>query len=363
MTWISRRRFGKNLLVSMAAGSSLGNSMEYSKGDQVARTPSLTDVDGILVGHYTLRERPTGCTVITARSPFIAGVDVRGGAPGTRETDLLRPESTVERVDAVVLSGGSAYGLDAATGVVRYLEEKGRGFEVRGTRVPIVCGAILFDLFLGDPKIRPDATAGHEAARAASDSSVPEGNVGAGAGCTVGKMFGLDRAMKSGLGSWSLRRPDGLRVGALAAVNCVGDVVDPARGKIIAGARVAKGKAFLDTMDQIRRGSESMPFARSNTVIAVVATNASLSKAQCAKVAQMAQDALARCIYPSHTPWDGDTTFAIATGLWSSGERPPDVGIIGALAADALATSILRGVERAEPWGAYPSSRTLASSR
>jgi L-aminopeptidase/D-esterase-like protein len=360
---ISRRKFSRRVLGSMAAGSYLGVSMKAAPEEAPARVASLTDVDGILVGHCTLSERPTGCTVITARAPFTAGVDVRGGAPGTRETDLLRAENLVGSVNAILLSGGSAFGLDAAAGVVRWLEEQGLGFEVGQVRVPIVCGAILFDLFLGDPKIRPDARAGYEAAKAASSAQVKEGNVGAGAGCTVGKVIGAAGAMKAGLGTWSLIRADGLTVGALVAVNCFGDVIDPARGKIIAGARRPDGKGYVDAMEFLRRGREQPVLAHENTVIGVVATNAALNKAQCNKVAQMAQDALARCINPAHTPWDGDTVFAISSGRFPATDKPVDAGLIGALAADVLATAILRAVEKADAWGAYPSSRSLARGR
>lgn len=320
---------------------------------------SITDVEGILVGHYTMQERPTGCTVITASKPFVAGVDVRGGAPGTREIELLKPESSLDRIDAIFLSGGSAFGLDVGTGIARYLEEQGRGFDAKVARVPIVCGAILFDLMLGDPKIRPNATAGYEAMKAAGSGRVLEGNVGAGAGATVGKFFGVERAMKSGLGSWSLARPDGLKVGALTAVNPVGDVVDPATGKVIAGARTKDRKGFTGVMRQLREGyRRGSPF-QDNTVLAVVATNAVLTKTQCTKVAQMAQDALARCIYPAHMLWDGDTVFAISTGTWAR-TNEPDVGIIGALAADALATAIVRGVLECESWGCYPAAKDYA---
>ncbi len=330
--------------------------MQTKDQNKSPRRFSITDVDGILVGHFTFHERPTGCTVVTSPEAFSAGVDVRGGAPGTRETDLLRAENTVANINAIVLSGGSAFGLDAATGVVKYLEEQGRGFDVRGLKVPIVCGAILFDLALGNPQIRPNAQAGYAAAKNASHDPVPEGNVGAGAGATVGKMLGIERAMKGGLGSWSLSRPEGLKVGALVAVNCVGDVVNPANGRIIAGARMPKG-GFMGTMEQLRTGSQPDSLTRDNTVLAVVATNAALDKAQCTKVAQMAQDALARCIYPSHTPWDGDTVFAVATGRWTPAKHPADVGLIGALAADVLATAILRAVEKADSWGPYPAAR------
>jgi L-aminopeptidase/D-esterase-like protein len=322
----------------------------------MARTPSLTDVKGIRVGHYTSPDRPTGCTVVTAQTPFVAGIDVRGGAPGTRETDLLKPENSVDQIDAIFLSGGSAFGLETGTGISRYLEEHDRGFDTGTARVPIVCGAILFDLHLGDPKIRPDARAGYEAIRAASDDPVREGNVGAGAGATVGKMLGAGLAMKGGLGSWALACPDGLRVGALAVVNSIGDVINPYTGEIIAGTRRKDGKGFAGIMKNLRQGFRpDSPFTN-NTILAIVATNAVLTKAQCSKVAQMAHDALARCVYPAHMPWDGDVVFAISTGTWTA-KRGADTGIIGALAADALASAIVRGVQRAESWGKYPSPK------
>lgn len=315
------------------------------------RIPSLTDVDRLIVGHYTLRKRPTGCTVIMSRTAFTAGVDVRGGAPGGRELELLRPENSVDRVDAIFLSGGSAFGLDVGTGISRWLEERGRGFDAGVARVPIVCGAILFDLRIGDPSVRPGARAGYEAARSAGREKTPEGNVGAGAGATVGKIMGPRRAMKGGLGSWSITRPDGLTVGALAAVNAVGNIVDPKSGKVVAGVRRKGGEGFVDIEQEMRNGYDpGAPFS-GNTVLGVVATNASLSKTQCTRVAQMAQDALARCIYPAHTPWDGDTVFAISTGAWRGAVDP---GVVGILAADALATAIVRGVTEAESWGPYP---------
>jgi L-aminopeptidase/D-esterase-like protein len=311
------------------------------------RRPSLTDIEGILVGHFTLKDRPTGCTVITSVVPFTAGVDVRGGAPGTRETDLLRAENSVAKINAIFLSGGSAFGLDVGAGVVRWLEEKELGYRLGEVRVPIVCGAILFDLNLGDSRIRPDAQAGYEAACAAGADPVAEGSIGAGAGCTVGKMFGPVRAMRGGLGSWAWKGTDGLRVGALAAVNCVGDVWDPARVTIVAGATTSDGKGFVDTIAQLRGGFRPEIPDPGNTVIAVVATNAKLDKAGCTKVAQMSHDALARCIYPAHTPADGDTVFAIATGRHSIGCNSVEIGVIGALAADVLATAIVRGCRAA----------------
>jgi L-aminopeptidase/D-esterase-like protein len=309
---------------------------------------SLTDVQGILVGHCTLEQRPTGCTVVLSDSSMVAGVDVRGGAPGTRETDLLKIEGAVSGIHAVFLSGGSAFGLDVGTGVVQFLEEKGRGYPAGEVMVPIVSGAILFDLHLGNARIRPDARAGYEAARAASTAPVGEGNIGAGAGCTVGKMFGLKRAMKGGLGSWSWRRADGLCVGAVVAVNCVGDVRDPASGVIVAGARQSDGKGFFDCMEQLRLGGRPEIPIGGNTVIAAVATNATLNRAACTRVAQMAHDGLARCVSPSHTVFDGDTIFALATGRHPIECSPVNVSVIGALAADVLATAILRGCQAAE---------------
>ncbi len=353
---ISRRVFARDLLSSATLAGVAGKAMQAHAKEKTQVTPSLTDVDGMQVGHFTARERPTGCTVVTSLAPFSAGVDVRGGAPGTRETDLLKAENTVQMINAIVFAGGSAFGLDAAAGVVRYLEEQGRGFDVRGLKVPIVCGAILFDLALGDPKIRPDSQAGYSAAKAAASGPVAEGNVGAGAGATVGKMLGPERAMKGGLGSWSLSRADGLKVGALVAVNCAGDVINPVSGKIIAGAR-KPGGGFQGTMENLRAGGRLGSMSRDNTVLGVVAVNAALDKAQCTKVAQMAQDALARCINPSHTPWDGDTVFAAATGRWAPAKGSADVGLIGALAADVLATAIQRAVDKAETWGDYPAAR------
>jgi L-aminopeptidase/D-esterase-like protein len=328
----------------------------------MSRTASLTDVENILVGHYTDPARPTGCTVITSDMPFVAAVDVRGGGPGSRELELLKPENSIDRIDAIFLAGGSAFGLDAGSGIARYLEEHGRGFDTRVARVPIVCGAILFDLALGDATIRPDAAAGYQAIQAAGCGKVQEGNVGAGAGATVGKLLGADRAMKGGIGSWALSRPDGLKVGALTAVNAVGDIVDASTGRIIAGARRKDGRGFVGTLDQLRKGYDpGSPFA-GNTVLAAVATNAALTKTQCTKIAQMAQDALARCIYPAHMPWDGDTVFAISTGTWIT-DKAPDVGVIGALAADSLAVAIVRAVLMCEAWGDYPSAKKYPASK
>ncbi len=312
-----------------------------------SRRPSLTDVEGVLVGHHTLEERPTGCTVVLSDSAMVAGVDVRGGAPGTRETDLLQIEGVVASIHAVFLSGGSAFGLDVGSGIVQFLEEKGQGYPAGDAKVPIVSGAILYDLQLGNTRIRPDAHAGYEAARKASRAPVAEGNVGAGAGCTVGKLFGLRRAMKCGLGSWSWRRSDGLCVGAVVAVNAAGDVRDPAHSTIVAGARNSDDSGFFDCMEQLRLGSTPQILIGGNTVIAAVATNATLNKAACTRIAQMAHDGLARCVSPSHTLFDGDTIFALATGRHPIECSPVNVSVIGAMAADVLATAIIRGCQAA----------------
>ena len=310
----------------------------------LVRRDSLTDVRGLRVGHFTETRRPTGCTVILAPPGTVAGVDVRGAAPGTRETELLSPLNAVEHVHAILLAGGSAFGLDAAGGVMRWLDERGIGVQVGPARVPIVPAAILFDLWVGDASIRPDAAAGYAACDAASDAPVPEGNIGAGTGAAVGKLFGIARAMRGGLGSASLS-VGGITVGALVAVNAIGDVVDPTTGQPVAGARTADGKALLGTMQALRRGdlpTHLQPGAA--TTLAVVATNAVLTKAQTNKVAQMAHDGFARSINPVHTMGDGDTIFALATG--ASGIEG-NVTLIGALGAEAMAIAVLRAVRAA----------------
>jgi L-aminopeptidase/D-esterase-like protein len=321
----------------------------------------LTRVPGIKVGHFTLPERPTGCTVILTEAGAVAGADVRGGAPGTREIDLLSPYATVEKVHAIVLSGGSAFGLDAASGAVRYLEEKGIGFDVSVAKVPIVPAAILFDLGVGGrPDVRPGADCGYQAAKAASDGPVPEGSVGAGAGATVGKLAGRERSMKGGIGTASIELPTGLVVAALIAVNAVGDVIDPATGDVVAGVRSEDGRGFADARKLLR--SPGPPGGRpgENTTIGVVATNARLTKAQATKVAQMAHDGLARAIYPAHTPADGDTLFALALGSF---EGDANLALLGALAADATAEAILSAVKSAESAGGYRAVRDLTGPR
>ena len=318
---------------------------------------TLTSVPGIRVGHVTLSVRPTGCTVVLADEGAVGAVDVRGGAPGTRETDLLAPESTVPQVNAIVLSGGSAFGLDTASGVMRFLSERRIGYATSGGPVPIVPAAILYDLSIGGrPDVRPDATCGYDAAAAATDAPVPEGNVGAGAGATVGKMLGPARAMKGGLGSSAIRLESGLIVAALVAVNAVGTVVDPHTGRPIAGARGADGVSLEDPFQIVRRGLAPPGPAREHTTIGVVATNARLTKAEALKVASMAHDGLARAIVPSHTPSDGDTLFTLATGRLSGNAS---VGSVGALAAEVVADAIVRAVRAARTIPGYPAARDL----
>ena len=320
---------------------------------------TITDVPGIEVGHAQDDEALTGCTVILCRKGAVAGVDVRGGAPGTRETDLLNPSTLVQKVHAVMLAGGSAYGLDAASGVMRYLEEQGIGFDVGVAKVPIVPAAILFDLNVGRPDVRPDAEMGYHAASAASKEVPEEGNVGAGTGASIGKILGPKTAMKAGLGTASMEA-NGVVVGAIVAVNAWGDVVDPRSGEIVAGARSTKlgplklgqDGYFADTLEMMKSflGRTVVGVAtKANTVIGVVATNAKLTQAEATKVAQMAQDGLARTIRPAHTMLDGDTIFALATGA-----KKADVSTVGAFAAEVMAGAILCAVRNAASAGGLP---------
>jgi L-aminopeptidase/D-esterase-like protein len=326
---------------------------------------AITDVPGLLVGHAYNETAYTGCTIILCEVGAVGGVDQRGGAPGTRETDALHPMHLVQQVHAVMLSGGSAFGLDSASGAVRYLEERGVGFDVGVARVPIVPAAILFDLGLGASNIRPDAEMGYQACLNATSGPVLEGNIGAGTGATVGKILGIGQAMKSGIGTCSLHLGKGVIIGAIAAVNAFGDVIDPQSGKIIAGARslilegrrMGSGDYFADTLTvmQSLHAKSSLSFGRrANTVIGVVATNARLTKEQANKVAAMAQDGLARTIRPAHTMLDGDTIFALSLGI-----KNADVNIIGAYAAEAFAQAILRGARAARPVLGLPAASYL----
>lgn len=316
----------------------------------------LTAIPGIKVGQHTLRERPTGCTVVLVEAGAVAGVDVRGSAPGTRETDLLHPLGMVEKVQAIVLSGGSAFGLATATGVVQYLEERELGFETSVTKVPIVPAAILYDLDVGDHTIRPTADCGYQAASQARSGPIQEGNVGAGAGATVGKLKGAARAMKSGIGTASITLANGVIIAALVAVNAVGDVIDPTNAQIVAGVRTEDGKGLADSRKLLRGVSVSQAQTGTNTTLGVVATNVPLTKVQVTKVAQMAHDGFARAISPVHTPYDGDTIFALATGTHKARSS---VLQIGALAAEVMAEAIVRATRAATGIPGYPAAQDL----
>lgn len=309
----------------------------------------ITDIPGIRVGHDTNLEAATGCTVILCDTVAVGGVDVRGGAPATRETELLHPLNLVEQVDAVVLTGGSAYGLDAASGVMRYLEEQGLGYDTGVARIPIVPAAAIFDLGFGSASIRPDAEAGYQACKYATAEPVMQGNIGAGTGATVGKMAGPSFMMKGGLGSASTLLSDGTLVGALVVVNALGDIIDPQTQKVVAGARNPAGHGFL----------AANPFG--NTTIAVVATNASLTKGQTNKIAQMAHDGIAQTIRPAHTMFDGDTIFGLAMGpnlqiMTNSTIAASQVSTIGAAAATTLARAIIKAVRHATELHGVPAA-------
>lgn len=305
---------------------------------------SITRVAGIEVGHFTDTRRPTGCSVVMARAGAVGGVDVRGAAPGTRETDLLDPCNLVEKVHAIVLAGGSAWGLDAATGAVRWLEEQGVGLDVGVGRLPLVPAAVLFDLLVGDMRVRPDAAAGYAACAAASSADPAEGNVGAGTGAAVGKMFGMARAMKGGVGTASVT-VDGVTVGALIACNAVGDVLDPDTAQVVAGARSLDGLRLLNSRRALLRGElPQSVLPGTNTTVGVVATDAVLTKAQAHRLAVAAHDGLARSINPVHTQLDGDTLFTLGTG--ASGKHPGML-VLSAMAAEATARATLRAVQMA----------------
>lgn len=306
---------------------------------------SIVDVPGLEVGHHTLTGRPTGCSVVLARQGAVAAVDVRGAAPGTRETDLLEPSNLVDRVHAIVLSGGSAFGLDAASGVMRWLAERNIGFDTGHGCVPIVPAAVLFDLPVvragDDAGLRPGADAGYAACEAASATPGPEGNVGAGAGATVGKLMGLHRCMKGGIASASVRVGPWV-VGALVACNAVGDVLEPATGLLLAGALTEDGKGLQDIQATLLSGAAfSRPMPGTNTTIGVVACNATLTKAQAQRMAVAAHDGLARSIRPAHTLLDGDTLFALATGAETA---PADLMLLTVMAAEATARATVKAV-------------------
>ena len=307
---------------------------------------AITQVRGLEVGQFTDPRRPTGCSVVIARTGAVGGVDVRGAAPGTRETDLLDPANLVGVVHAVLLTGGSAWGLDAAGGVMRWLEEEGVGLYVGsapGQVVPIVPAAVLFDLHLGDARIRPDAAAGYAACQAAGDD-IAQGNAGAGAGATVGKLFGMPYAMKGGIGTASVT-VDGVTVGALIAVNALGDVVDPATGQPIAGARTEDGQQLRGSVVAALAGDKPLALlAGANTTIGVVATDAPLTKAQCQRLAGAGHDGLARAIRPVHTMSDGDTLFALSTGMAGA----LDFNVLCTMAGEAVARACVNAVRAAQ---------------
>jgi L-aminopeptidase/D-esterase-like protein len=348
-----RMRRKSAVLAAVIVAAGMLEAQGRQAGKPVAK--GLTDVPGIKVGHFTLRERPTGCTVILTEAGAVAAVDVRGAAPATRETDLLDPVNVVQIAHAIVLSGGSAFGLDSASGVMRYLEEHKIGFEFGQAHVPIVPAAALFDLGVGDGRIRPGADCGYQAAQAASDAAVIEGSVGAGAGATVGKAAGMSRAMKGGIGTVSITMPDGLIVAALVATNGMGDVIDPENGQVVAGVRTPDGKKFADARTLLRSGAIRFRTGE-NTTLGVIATNAVLTKTEAKRVSQMAHDGYARSISPVHTPVDGDTIFTLATGAKKGAADP---GLIGALAADVMAQAVVRSVRQATSVAGFPAPRDL----
>ncbi|MDH4616915.1 P1 family peptidase [Brevibacillus sp. AY1] len=322
-------------------------------GDLFKTGGTIVDVPGVKVGQLQDLSAMTGCTVVVLEKGSACGVDVRGSAPGTRETDLLNPINMVEKVNAIVLTGGSAYGLDSASGVMRYLEEQGIGHNVGVGVVPIVPAAVIFDLSFGSAKIRPDQQMGYEAAKIASKDPVKQGNAGAGTGATVGKLAGGKRAMKGGLGSASIQLPNGLVVGAVVAVNAVGQVQDPVSGEILAGARDDSGKIRDALSWMIEQASPPVP-SGTNTTIAVVASNANLNKTQANKVAQMAHNGLAKTIFPVHTMSDGDTVFAVATGGVDA-----SVNLVGTLSAEVLAAAVVNAIKAAEGAEGLPAYRDL----
>jgi len=314
----------------------------------------INDIPGIRIGNAQDLEAGTGCTVIICEEGAVAGVDVRGGSPGTRETDLLKSENQVEKVHGVLLAGGSAFGLDAAAGVMQFLEEKDVGFDVGVTKVPIVTGAILFDLVCGDHRVRPDKAMGYQACAAAQDQQFCEGSVGAGTGATVGKFFGLEHAMKGGLGSYCVQTGY-LMVGAVVAVNCLGDVIDPASGVILAGAYKDDPFSFLCIEEGMIEYYNKMGNVFSgNTTIGAIITNAALTKTQANKIASMAHDGFARTIRPSHTMFDGDTIFVLSTGKVEA-----DTSVVGLLAARVMEQAVINAVKKAAPLFGFKAYRDV----
>lgn len=317
---------------------------------------SITDIPGISVGHAQKEEGITGCTVIlTGEEGAVGGVDVRGGAPGSRELALLSPEKLVDRVHGLFLTGGSAFGLDAASGVMEYLREKGIGFPTGIMPVPILPAAVLFDFLIGDP-VWPDGEMAYEAAKSAHGERVEMGSVGAGYGATIGKILGPKTMMKSGLGSSSCTLPDGIKVGALVVVNAFGDVIDPRDGCFIGGLYDRERGLFLDTVKVMEESQTKRDFTLQNTTLGVVATDAQLTKAQAVKLAQMGQSGLTQTLRPAHTMFDGDTVFALATGRR---EEEVDLSLLGVLAAKVMVEAVLRAIGEATSLGGYIALRDI----
>ncbi|KXZ38913.1 L-aminopeptidase/D-esterase [Alkalithermobacter thermoalcaliphilus JW-YL-7 = DSM 7308] len=313
---------------------------------------NILDVEGIKVGQVEDKEALTGCTVVICEKGAVCGVDIRGSAPGTRETDLLNPINLVDKVHAVVLSGGSAFGLDASSGVMKYLEENNIGFDVGVTKVPIVASAVLFDLHVGNYKIRPDFDMGYKACKQASDQILNQGNYGAGCGATCGKINGTEYATKTGIGSYSIKLENGLVVAALVAANPFGDIYED--GKIIAGALDFDKKNFINTYEQMKKKEKLNGFSINNTTIGIVATNAKINKAEATKVSQMAHNGYAKAILPIHTMYDGDTIFTIATGKIEC-----DISLLGTMAAEAVQKSIINAVKNSESVKGIPSYKDI----
>ena len=317
---------------------------------------AITDVSGIRVGHFSHFEALTGCTVILCEAGALAVADIWGTATGTRHMDALSPGHLVDRIDGLCLSGGSAFGLDAPGGVMKFLEEGGKGFDVSITKVPIVPAAVIFDLGIGDHRVRPDAEMGYKACLNARGDLVEEGSVGAGTGATVGKLFGIKRGMKGGIGTASMKSKSGATVGALVVVNAFGDVIDPYSGRILAGARASeKSRGLVDSAKRIMEGVVRKGFGFLNTTLAIVATDVRLRKEDLKKVARLAHSGLAKTICPLHTTFDGDIIFVL-----SLGEREADVNTVGILAEVALIHAVMRSVQRADGLGAIPAFKDIS---
>jgi len=314
----------------------------------------LRTIPGVRIGHASDLKGLTGCSVVLCEAGAVCGVDIRGSAAGTRDLAPCLPGHVVECVHSIFLSGGSAFGLDAAAGVMEYLEARGVGFPAGKVRVPIVPGAVIFDLHLGSSKARPDRRMALQACRNAS-REVAEGSVGAGTGATVGKLFGIDRATKGGVGFWSREFEGGVRVQSLAVVNAFGDVVDPGTGEVLAGARQSRDSAeFAGTAECMFKGHVGRGFGAAHTTLVVVLTNAVLDKIQATKVAQMAHDGMARAIRPVHTRWDGDLVFALSVG-----RKQAEMNTLGTAAAEVTAEAVVRAIETAQGLGGVPARRDL----